>query len=763
MGLWVLGFSGGIWTLQWFKVLPPWWGCLIVALLVFLLWYYAPPNLKKLYFLLFSMIIGLSWAVVCEMPILSFKLPLQWLGKNVLIRGKIVSIPKATPLADTFYFRLSEFNHKPESSLIRLAWYRPHPRIMVDDRWQLTVRLKPPHGLHNPGGFDYQRWLFLKGVRASGYVVNHRNVRLLKRSNSITSMARLREQVQMMITHAVHKQAIAAILAALTVGSRALMSHSEWQVFQATGTSHLMAISGLHIGLVAAAAYFLISALWRLSTFLCLRIPAMQASAVGAIVFAMAYGLLAGFSLPTQRAVIMITVLMISQLFYQSIPIWRRLLLAFAVIIMLQPLALYSVSFWLSFVAVGSIAYGMAGRAKSQHRVRQWGRLQWVLLIGLAPLTLLFFKKISLVMLIANLVAVPWVGFIIVPLCLIACLSSLISNHLATTLFFLTGKVMWPLWWWLQWLAKLPNVSWHHAIVNEWVFLSSVIAALLLLAPKGFPARWLGLIWALPLFFYSVSKPPLRAIKLTLLDVGQGLSVIVQTAHHLLLYDTGPKSRGGFDAGQSVIIPYLRFLNIKSIDQLVVSHGDNDHIGGAKAVLAMFPVQNIITSVPSQFVYYNAKRCYDGEHWQWDGVKFSMLYPPKNQSYQVNNSSCVLRIDNGKRVILLTGDIEADAEKTLLTHHKDQLSADLLIAPHHGSATSSTPAFIDVVDPKYVLFPVGEYNRYHFPAKSVLQRYHHLGSKIYTTAKSGAILVDVASNGNIRIRPTKKLRYYWQK
>ncbi|OYK80408.1 DNA internalization-related competence protein ComEC/Rec2 [Coxiella burnetii] len=441
---------------------------------------------------------------------------------------------------------------------------------MVGDKWRLTVKLKPPHGLSNPGGFDYQRWLFIHGIRATGYVINRRPFKLLSRSALEKPVDYLRQSIQNAIQKSVHYPDLAAILSALTVGSRSLLQTSQWQIFQNTGTSHLVAISGLHVGFIAAAIYWLINILWRRLPFLLLRLPASYAGAIAAVIGSVLYGLLAGFSLPTQRAVIMIVTFMLGELCYRMVPVSYRLLLAFSIIIFWEPFSLFSASFWLSFGAVAAIAYAMSAERGKGRRVKQWLRMQWVVFIGLLPLTLYFFQQLSLVALIANLIAIPWVGMVVVPLCLLSAIVWLFLAPAGQWLFHVTAFVLMPLWWYLKGLAQWSESVWHCSINSPLLLVTSLGGCLVLLAPKRWPGRWVGLMWGLPLFFPRYAEPLKGDVWFTLLDVGQGLSAVVRTAHHALVYDTGPAYPGGFDAGREVVVPYLREKGITAIDKLIV-------------------------------------------------------------------------------------------------------------------------------------------------------------------------------------------------
>lgn len=716
--------------------------------------------LKTLVVLWVAFCAGFTWANWRAHQMLIWHVPVQHINKPIQIQGRIISLPKTTQFSVRFKFRTNKIAGHLHAVTVYLSWYGKYPVLSVGDRWQLTVKLKPPHTLRNPGTFDYQRWLFVQGIRATGAVVSKRPQRLLQHAIWRFPITHLRQKIQTVIQHSVAHAPLAAILNTLTTGARSLMSVAQWRVFQNTGTSHLMAISGLHVGLIASMVYFLVRVLWSFCPWLLLRIPAPRAAAVAALAAAIIYGLLAGFSLPTERAVIMIAALMLGSLFYQSVPVWRRLLLAFFIIVVWQPFVLWSASFWLSFAAVSLIGYAMGGRVGALRGLKANTRLQCVIFIGLLPLTLYFFQQISLVALIANVVAIPWVGMVIVPLCFFATLLSLFSVKLAHVLFWLAAKLLTPLWWWLQWLARWPHAVWYYAIAPAWLLIPFIMATLLLLAPSGWPGRWLGLVWALPLFWGKVAVPSKNSVWLTLLDVGQGLAAVVQTAHHVLLFDAGPRSYTGFDAGQRVVVPYLATRHIKHIDVMMISHGDNDHIGGAKAVLARMQVDRVVTSVVRRFAT-RAIYCHAGQQWRWDGVAFQVLAPPVGEVYQGNNSSCVVKITGPKGAILLTGDIEKSREQWLLAQGV-RLHATIVVAPHHGSISSSSARFVQAVSPQAVLFPVGYYNRYNFPSHRVVARYRAVGARVFTSAQDGAIVAHIDAHGDIDIATANDKHYFWQ-
>ncbi len=363
----------------------------------------------------------------------------------------------------------------------------------------------------------------------------------------------------------------------------------------------------------------------------------------------------------------------------------------------------------------------------------------------------------------ANLIAIPWVEMITVPMCLLSTLLTLVNATMGQIFFHFTILLLAPLWLFLKYLSSWQYVMWYHAMPSCFILMTSFMAAFLLLLPRGWPTRWMGVVWALPLFFPKLPSPEVGDIWLTVLDVGQGLSSVIRTAHHVLIYDTGPQFPNGFDAGEQVVLPFLRYSGIHFVDRMVISHGDNDHIGGSGSVLKSMSVGDVLTSVPNRFPTHRAWSCHEGQTWIWDRVTFEMLSPENGTPYEGNNSSCVLRVSHGHQAILLTGDIEKPQERWLLTHEGSPLRSTVMIAPHHGSRTSSSAAFVRAVSPRYVLFPVGYYNRYHFPASVVQQRYRVIGARTLSTAKSGAICLRLSTDDTMVVNVVDQQQYFWQR
>jgi competence protein ComEC len=701
---------------------------------------------------IFIVLLGTLWLTVFSEYQSHWQLLPNLEGKNVMMQGTIQSIPEKRLLSQSFEFQAKNLTinavEEPVNALLALSWYKPYPSLKVGDEWQLQVRLKRPHGLSNPGSFDFDQSDFFKGIRAKGYVVNGSANQLLYSNKSHDIVGRVRQRLDAAVQKHLGDNPMTGIIRAVTVGDKSGITQAQWTVFQRTGTNHLIAISGLHIGLVSGLFFALVNFCWRCFPRLCLRMPSIRVAAFAGILAAFIYSALAGFEVPTQRALIMLIFFMGSLLFKKRLRPWHAWSWAMIVVLIVNPLNVLSPGFWMSFIAVGGLIYGLSGRLQEHGLWWKWGRAQWVMTLAIMPVTIIVFQQASLVAPLANALAIPWVGLIVVPLSLVACFFSF-SWTISSVLFYVASKAMQGFWFVLKTLSSFPEVAWLHAMPNLYILTITVFGVFILLSPKGLPGRMLGALCLLPLIFYQAPRPAMNDFSLTLLDVGQGLSSVIQTKNHVLVFDTGADYGDGFNMGSVVLIPYLRDRGITHLDTLVVSHGDNDHIGGAASLLQQFPAKQVFTSVPDRFktilpASSALSLCLSGQSWVWDGVSFQFLFPVPSLLGLDNNSSCVLKISNGTHSVLLTGDIEKPAEEYLVAHEKNDLSADILVAPHHGSKTSSTPDFIEAVNPKIVLFPVGYENKYHFPSSSVVARYQAMGVQAYDSSHDGAISFELS-------------------
>ncbi|HEC13269.1 MAG TPA: DNA internalization-related competence protein ComEC/Rec2 [Acidiferrobacteraceae bacterium] len=734
-----LAFLSGTLGVQLLPELPRWWWFLVFLPLALL------KHWRLGVHVLLAAALGAAWACYVATGVLGQRLDPNLEGQDLWVEGKVVSIPRYRKRSQRFDIRATKlFNKKGEYNppeKIRLSLYAADFWPQPGEYWRFNVRLKRPHGFYNPGGFDYQGWLFAKRVGATGYVRKDSGNRRIQTAWA-WDLSRIRWRLVQRIESRLQNDNTAGLVTALVTGYRGGISSSQWNLTMRTGVSHLLAISGLHIGLIAGAVFFLSRWLWSILGFGLLRLPAPQFAGLCSFSAAALYAAVAGFALPTQRALIMLAIVLSGLLWRRRISAGHWFGMALLAVLITDPIAVWSPGFWLSFGAVGVIALLVSGRRGPKHnRFLDILRIQWGISLGLLPLLLLLFQKVSLVGPVANLIAIPVVGFVVTPLAMIGGVLELVNpGLLSTALLNAAAWVLAKLWLLLELFGSWSWSQWQTPRLPLWSMVCASFGIVLIMALKGIPGRLLGLFWLLPLFLIEQQRPLPGLPRLALLDVGQGLAVVVETANHALIYDTGPRYSDQFDTGKAVIIPFLRQRGIDNVDKLVISHGDNDHIGGAVSVLEAFPMTPVLSSVPSKLS--KAKHCQKGQTWTWDGVRFAFLAPSKSlQRYGHNDASCVLHVEGRCGSILLTGDIEALAEQYLVNVYGVGLASDVLVAPHHGSRSSSTASFLEAVKPQWVLIPSGYRSRYGHPHPQVLARYAQLGFGVLTSAKHGAIEV----------------------
>ena len=627
------------------------------------------------------------------------------------------------------------------------------------ERWRFTVRLRRPHGNANPHGFDYEAWLLERGIGATGYVRPRTSPLLLgSRSGFLDQIEKIRESVRDRFKLVLGETPASGILAALAVGDQRSISTEEWRLFNRTGVTHLMSISGLHVTLISGLFAWLANFLWRRSPYLMLRLPARKAAATAAIAGALGYSLIAGFAVPAQRTCWMVTVFAIALWSGRIASPARTLALALAVVLLFDPWAVLAAGFWLSFGAVALIF--LVAEEKSS-MARQWLQVQWAITLGLAPAALFLFSQVSIVGPLANAVAIPVVSAVVTPLALVAAVMPW-----EAPLEFAAWLMQWLLQF-LEWCAALPAAVWQQHVPPTWSVLLALAGVLWLLAPRGVPWRATGLALMLPAVALPAPAPPPGAAWITTLDVGQGLAVLVRTANRALLYDAGPAFGAEADSGERIIAPYLRATGIERLDAMIVSHKDTDHSGGAASVLENFEVATMLSSLPAGDPLLglapDAQACAAGQTWTWDGVRFEMLHPQGAgaKARKTNDLSCVLKVSAGSRSMLLTGDIERPAEAELLNRAPGVLAADVLLVPHHGSRTSSSAEFLAAVRPSIAVVPVGYRNRFGHPNAEVMDRYSSMNCRIFRTDREGAITVELSEGGLGFMGERRQRRRYW--
>ena len=704
-------------------------------------------------------------------------LPASLEGKDIVVDGVVASLPQRGAAGTRFRFEVETALLQGKSielpSMLALGWYRgqhedaadiqPRGELRAGQRWRLTLRLRQPHGSVNPHGFDYELYLFELGVGGTGYVRDAPAILLHNAAGF--PVERLRQAVRDGIEAKIADRRIAGVLAALAIGDQAAIDREDWDLFRNTGVAHLMSISGLHITMFAWLAGALVGALWRRSPRALLLIPVPAAARWGGLAAALAYSLLSGWGVPAQRTVWMLATVTLLQSQAAVWP-WPLVLLAAAgVVSFIDPWALLQPGFWLSFGAVGllmasqpaltvavsapaasGLKTGLKAGMKRFASVLSGGvRTQVIATLGLTPLTLVFFQQVSLVGLIANLFAIPVVTLLITPLALLGVLAAPIwvLGAWVSTKFIVA----------LGWLAALPGAVWGIPAAPHWAQAAALLGSALLIMPLPWRARLLALPLILPLLMPPPPSVEPGRFEIVALDVGQGTAVLARTRNHLLLYDAGPQYSRDSDAGQRILLPLLRGRGERRIDTLVLSHRDNDHVGGARALLAALPIGELLTSLeqahPLRAGANQHSRCAAGQSWVWDEVRFEVLGPELAQypnlpgadgdrRVKTNALSCVLRIASAQGSVLLTGDIEREQEAALVARFGAALRSEVLIVPHHGSKTSSSAPFLDAVRPRLGIIQAGYRNRFGHPAPEVLQRYVERGIVTFESSICGA-------------------------
>jgi competence protein ComEC len=781
-GVCLLQLQAELPAMQWAIVLLP------VALGLAFCAYKVPAALRLVYTFpagIFFVGLGFFWAAMLAHWRMADALPHEWEGRDIDLIGVIAELPQRNDLSVRFRFDVEQVltSGAQVPARILLSWYQTRrrgagrndaslPDVNVGERWRLTVRLKRPRGNANPHGFDFEAKAIERNLRATGYVrdseLNHRLDEWV--DHPTYWIERIRQQIRARFAELLTGRDYAGVLITLAVGDQRSIPREQWQVFTRTGTNHLMAISGLHITMVAGLAFASIYWLWLRSARLIAFLPARKIATAGGLVAALCYALLAGFAVPTRRAFLMLLIIALALWCNRKISLPTVLVGALLAVVVLDPWAVIAPGFWLSFGAIALIVLVTFGRIGRLGAISGWARVQWVITLGLAPLLLIMFQQVSLVAPLANAIAIPLISMAVVPLTLLS-----ITPYLDFLLFpahalLSAGMVL------LQWFSEMPQVVWQQHAPPLWTAVVGLAGIIWLFLPggsglgifSGFPMRWLGVVALLPLFAVTFPKPASGDLWLTVLDVGQGLAVVARTEHHTLLYDTGPPF-GGTDSGERIIVPFLRGEGIRQLDLMMISHADSDHSGGALSVLSALPVKALSSSLnedhPIQRAVLDSRRCEAGESWQWDGVHFELLHPQPQHYEQAgrktNNASCVLKISTRHGSVLLPADIEKESEWALLERAGHLLPSTVLIAPHHGSKTSSTDAFVRQINPRLTIFTIGYRNPFGHPREDIVARYRDLGSLVMRSDRDGAVLLKFNSAG-IEIGSWREInRRYW--
>lgn len=681
---------------------------------------------------------------------LSRQLPPAHERGDFAIRGRVVQLPAHEPQRTRFLFRVDRGADQPaflRGKLLRLSWYddrgeagsRRH-EVEPGGEWRITARLRAPRGLRNPGWSDSEKHMLAARLAATGYVREAEPVERLSPRGGIDGW---RDTIALRIDTAVDRPS-ARFMRALALGDTRALDDVDWETLRATGLTHLIAISGFHVGLVAGFFALAVAGLWWLLPGLGRWLPRPQAAAIGALCGAAGYAAVAGFALPTVRTVLMIAVVVLARLWRRPAGVADSLALAAIALLLADPLSILAAGFWLSFAGVAWLAWCLP-RMHAHSLVRGFVSAQWVATLGLLPLTAVLFGQASLVGPLANLVAIPWWSLVVVPLSLVG--TALEGMHagwggpawrLAARCFDLS----WPLFenlaasrfalWWL------PEPRWFALPL-------ALLGAFWLLLPRGVPGKALAALLFLPLLWPDRNLPRAGEVDLLVFDVGQGQAVLVRTARHAFLYDAGPATPEGFDAGERVVVPALHALGVRRLDATIVSHGDADHAGGFAALRRRFDTGAVFAARDAGVE--GAAPCLAGTQWQADGVRLQFLHPDVHFPALRNESSCVLRVESAHGTALLMGDVGKVVERMLVHDDPGALRADAVLLAHHGSDGSSDPAFVAATGATLALASAGHGNRFGHPHRAAVQRWSDAGAEVAVTAPQGALAVRLRRDG----------------
>lgn len=745
-----------------FPTLPQFKGLAILfSILLFCLAYiglFVGKHIKWLYFLfllLFSLGIGFFWTYFHAQHKLADSFPIAFMHQTVEMQGSVVGLSLRSGNNLMCDVQIDLLNGEKRAYKVRL-FFKKSTVLKPGDQIHAMAQLKPPWSLFNPGGNDLERQYFIEGIHAMGHV---KKVLKIKASNNF-SFDRLRQYLLERMQSLLGEKVFSGVLIAMTLGTTHFITPTQWEILQRTGTAHLMAISGAHIGFIAWFFFSLTTRLSACNQRLVSYYPASFYGAVAAVLSALCYSALAGFSVPTTRAFIMTTVAMGALILRRPCFSWSTLSWAWWGVFLFFPLCTVQVGFWLSFGCIVVLILGKPHYQKQKSRWRRWCTAQWILFIGLVPFNAFFFKKVPLLAPLVNLVALPLVGFFVVPFSLLAMFFIEFNALLADGILNITHEFFSLLWYFLEKISSIEWQVWEVPALSLCQFILLFLGACVLLLPPGFPLRGWGIFSFFPLFLSPHSGLEAGMWRCVVLDVGQGLAVIIQTKEHVLLYDTGPQYTPFSNAGTRVILPFLRYCGIQKIDKIILSHLDLDHRGGLNSLVAYLK-KEIITSELFP-VGKPIRLCVQGEHWTWDGVQFH-LFPTPHQEKKRNNLSCVLKVSTPFHSVLLTGDIEQGREKRLLTAFSRDLKSDVVVVPHHGSLTSSSLEFVKAMAPRYAVYAVGFGNRYGFPKQAILHRYQSMGSENLIVSQTGALIFTFKEGSPLTapIAWRDTARHYW--
>ena len=727
-----LGFLGGSCLLLSLPSLPTAW---IVATGFFI---GASLALASRHALPLAFAVGFAWCWISVSGRLEQRLDPALEGSNIELRGTVASVPQMLQSGTRFRFATEPTPGVPP--LVELTWYDTPVAPKAAERMVLLARLRRPRGFSNPGGYDQEARLLREGIGASGYVKSAtrqgRDWFDIARSPVLAARGEIADSIR----SALGTRPATGIVAGLAVGLQDALSPEQWRELARSGTSHLMAISGMHIGMFATVTAWLTLRVqrWRQrrGSLGARRDPAVLAGTVAAF----GYSLLAGWSVPTQRTMIMIAMVAAALLLRRRVGVADALALGAIAVLLLDPLAPLAVGFWLSFGAVAAILLASTGGLARTGIAAGFAQAQLAVTVGLVPVLAACFGSVSLVSALVNIAAIPLYTLFIVPAILVATALALTVPSIGAVAL---GGIAWVIeftWPLISAPAAWLLATWGVASLPSWGWLLLVAGAVAAILPLPAQGRAAGALMVAALCAWRAAPPAPGSAHFALLDVGQGLAAVVETRRHLLVYDTGPEFRSGTDTGALVVEPYLRSRGRRQVDLLVASHDDGDHTGGSASLARLMPVRRFVASGKALdgFGAGRAERCRAGMRWTWDGVEFEWLHPASPLLSKDNDRSCVLLVRAGSEALLLTGDIQRAAEAELLRRGLPA-GITVVVVPHHGSRTSSGQGLVDATRPRWALVPAGYRNRWGFPASGVVERWSLSGAQLLNTATSGAV------------------------
>lgn len=703
-----------------------------------------------------ALLFGVALSAAHGTRALEARWPAELDGVDAEVVGVVVGIPERDALALRFEIAPRSARVRGEAVEVggrwRFSWHGHPVALAPGDEVTLLARVRVPRGTANPGAFDFERYAIERRIAATGSVR-----RLLAHEPALaTTIDGARARLSRWIAEERGDGVTPALLRALAVGDQAPVEDHAWSVLRATGTTHLVAISGFHVGLVGGFAALLAGLAMRLVPRLGLVWPRRQVQAAAALAAAFGYSLLAGMSIPVQRTLVMIAVVLGAVLLRRPLGPWSALSLAAVAVLLFDPLSVLNPGFWLSFLGVAWLLFCLGARSREDW-FRTFGRAQLVSALGLTPITLWFFQQGSLVGPLANVVAAPWISFVSVPLVLVATGLSTAAPELASAVLALADRVTAILWVILERMAAWPGAEWYLPEPDPLAVVLALAGAAILVAPRAVPGRALGLVLLLPLLLPRIDRPPEGSFDARIIDVGQGLAVLVTTRAHALLVDTGA-DHGRGSLAERVVVPTLRAAGVRRLDGLLVTHMDNDHAGGIEDVVAAFDPVWLRRGGRTE----RGMPCRAGDTWRWDGVEFRILHPPRHFPELGNDSACVLAVGSGAGRLLLPSDIGDAVESMLIRSEDEALRSAVLVVPHHGSRSSSSTAFLRRVRPEYAVFTVGHRNRHAHPAPEVVRRYRLVGSTMLDSAASGQIAFRLdPARGVLRVSERRREARRW--